>query len=448
MRFSEKLPKLRKDNNLSQEQLADKLGVSRQAVSKWESGNSYPDMEKMLQMCKILNCHLEDIMDDGSIGNKSSNSSKNKIDLNAYMKDFLNFITKSYNMFCSMKFKQKIKCILEMCLIALILFAVSAIIHEIAERIIYGLIPVDFIWYPLSKVLLLMLIVFSIIIFIHLFKIRYLDYYITIEDQNATTKTIEEPIEKKEDKYYKEEQREKVIIRDPKHSGISFLEAIGKIIVFGVKVFAVFVAIPVLIIFVVAVGLLVASLYHIIYGILFLFIAIAILGAGLLLYNAIELLYNFIFSREQHFKRMFIIGIIGLVMLGLGLGLGACTYLNYETVTEYPESEYLSKTENIEMQDDLYISQFYKYEYVIDNSVNNLQIEIKYLDGIEPQVRLGANRCYIYYNVSGITTYNLVMEDVKDKKIRDYARSEEIKVTITLSQENYNKLKANYDKIN
>ena len=75
MRFSEKLPKLRKDNNLSQEQLADKLGVSRQAVSKWESGNSYPDMEKMLQMCKILNCHLEDIMDDGSIGNKSSNSS-------------------------------------------------------------------------------------------------------------------------------------------------------------------------------------------------------------------------------------------------------------------------------------------------------------------------------------------------------------------------------------
>ena len=58
MRFSEKLPKLRKDNNLSQEQLADKLGVSRQAVSKWESGNSYPDMEKMLQMCRIFNCHL------------------------------------------------------------------------------------------------------------------------------------------------------------------------------------------------------------------------------------------------------------------------------------------------------------------------------------------------------------------------------------------------------
>lgn len=65
MRFSEKLPKLRKNNNLSQEQLAEQLGVSRQAVSKWEAGNSYPDMEKMLQMCQILNCHLEDLMDDG-----------------------------------------------------------------------------------------------------------------------------------------------------------------------------------------------------------------------------------------------------------------------------------------------------------------------------------------------------------------------------------------------
>ena len=58
MRFSEKLPKLRKNNNLSQEQLAEQLGVSRQAVSKWEAGNSYPDMEKMLQKCQILNCPL------------------------------------------------------------------------------------------------------------------------------------------------------------------------------------------------------------------------------------------------------------------------------------------------------------------------------------------------------------------------------------------------------
>lgn len=41
MKFSDKLKKLRKENNLSQERLADLLEVSRQAVSKWESGISH-----------------------------------------------------------------------------------------------------------------------------------------------------------------------------------------------------------------------------------------------------------------------------------------------------------------------------------------------------------------------------------------------------------------------
>ena len=49
MKFCDKLSKLRKNNNMSQEQLADKLGVSRQAVSKWESGSSLPDMAKILE---------------------------------------------------------------------------------------------------------------------------------------------------------------------------------------------------------------------------------------------------------------------------------------------------------------------------------------------------------------------------------------------------------------
>ena len=54
MRFSEKLPKLRKNNNLSQEQLAEQLGVSRQAVSKWESEQSTPDLEKVIAMSELF----------------------------------------------------------------------------------------------------------------------------------------------------------------------------------------------------------------------------------------------------------------------------------------------------------------------------------------------------------------------------------------------------------
>ena len=47
MALSEKLYELRKKSNLSQEQLAEQLGVSRQAVSKWESGKAVPESETL-----------------------------------------------------------------------------------------------------------------------------------------------------------------------------------------------------------------------------------------------------------------------------------------------------------------------------------------------------------------------------------------------------------------
>ena len=57
----DKLPKLRKNNNITQEQLADLIGVSRQAVSKWESGLSIPDMEKIIELCKIFDCQIDEL---------------------------------------------------------------------------------------------------------------------------------------------------------------------------------------------------------------------------------------------------------------------------------------------------------------------------------------------------------------------------------------------------
>ena len=60
MNLADNLKKIRKDNNLSQEQLAEKLGVSRQSVSKWESGLSYPEMDKVLQICQLFNLNIND----------------------------------------------------------------------------------------------------------------------------------------------------------------------------------------------------------------------------------------------------------------------------------------------------------------------------------------------------------------------------------------------------
>lgn len=62
MSFSENLRLMRKERNISQEELAEIMGVSRQAVSKWEQGTGYPEMEKLLILSKELNVSLDYLM--------------------------------------------------------------------------------------------------------------------------------------------------------------------------------------------------------------------------------------------------------------------------------------------------------------------------------------------------------------------------------------------------
>lgn len=55
MTFAEKLKSIRKKAGLSQEQLAEKLGVSRQAVTKWETETGIPDIENMMASYTMMN---------------------------------------------------------------------------------------------------------------------------------------------------------------------------------------------------------------------------------------------------------------------------------------------------------------------------------------------------------------------------------------------------------
>lgn len=61
-KFSENLKKIRKYNNLSQEQLADELGVSRQAISKWESTIAYPEMDKIITLCEKFDLNIDNFL--------------------------------------------------------------------------------------------------------------------------------------------------------------------------------------------------------------------------------------------------------------------------------------------------------------------------------------------------------------------------------------------------
>lgn len=91
MRIEENILELRKNNNLSQEDLAVKMGVSRQSVSKWETGQSAPDLKNIIILSEIFNVTIDELIKDKEniegieelnstdYGNKNQYSQTNKI---------------------------------------------------------------------------------------------------------------------------------------------------------------------------------------------------------------------------------------------------------------------------------------------------------------------------------------------------------------------------------
>ena len=62
MSFAENLVYLRQHYGVTQEGLAEQLGVSRQTVSKWEAGTNYPEMDKLLVLCDLFHVSMDDLM--------------------------------------------------------------------------------------------------------------------------------------------------------------------------------------------------------------------------------------------------------------------------------------------------------------------------------------------------------------------------------------------------
>ena len=63
MTIAEKIKKLRKDNNMTQEDLAEKLNVSRQTISKWETNVVIPDADNIVSICKLFNITTDELLD-------------------------------------------------------------------------------------------------------------------------------------------------------------------------------------------------------------------------------------------------------------------------------------------------------------------------------------------------------------------------------------------------
>ena len=64
MTFKEKLVKLRKLKGITQDEFASAVGVSRQSVYKWESGQSYPEVMKLVEIKNLFGISIDDLLDD------------------------------------------------------------------------------------------------------------------------------------------------------------------------------------------------------------------------------------------------------------------------------------------------------------------------------------------------------------------------------------------------
>ena len=445
MRFSDKLAKKRKECNLSQEQLAEKMNVSRQSVSKWENGSSYPDMDKIIELTKILECNLEDLLDDGVIGESVKINKVNKNTLKNYYKIFIDYITKVINMISKMSFKDILKCAFELLFVAFILYILSMIIgsgiESIFRNIFGGYYFLDFFNRFVSAITYLVCTILSVIILFHLFNIRYLNYY--VDNDRVIDKNINEVEEKAEPELQKSnKQTEKIIVRDYKDSSNHFFGVIGKIFRICFKAFIVFFSIPILMGIAVLAMSLAFSIYLINTGILFIYISIMILALLVISYLFTKLLYSYVFNLKYNYKVSFIIFFSSIVLFGLMSGAALVELENYEIVNDDKlvkmDTMIIDNLDNVNIHDHLYI------DYNIDNTKNNIVIDYYCSDYIECKITKEYYNDYenIYFEES-VTPFDIVNEikdELKDKRI-NFPYTKE-KVVITLNQENYKKLVA------
>ncbi|MBR6617387.1 MAG: helix-turn-helix transcriptional regulator [Oscillospiraceae bacterium] len=89
MSTGENIQFLRKREGFTQESFAEQMGVSRQTISKWESDSCFPEMEKLLQMCEMFHCNLDDLVR----GNVQADVAEDTAGYDAHMNLFAKQIT-------------------------------------------------------------------------------------------------------------------------------------------------------------------------------------------------------------------------------------------------------------------------------------------------------------------------------------------------------------------
>ncbi len=480
MNLSDNLKKIRKENNLSQEQLAEKLGVSRQAVSKWESNLAYPEMDKVLQICNMFDLNIDELLNQNVKEVKKNKQSK--LNINKYIDSFLNYITKTINMLSSMTFKNQVKCIFEQGVIIAFMFIVAVILKELLfDTIIVDLLSIfpESIYYAIfgfvKDLFLVAYIIFCTILLLHIFKIRYLDYYefsFKDEDENDNDKIEEnEEIKIKEDnkeneiknedeshekikksKKFLKRDREKIIIRDPKHSEYKFMSGLFKCLLLCIKAFVIIIDIFILIGLFTLIVLLTLSFVIAKSGLLFVGVVISLLATIIITIEFLLITFNFILDKKTNKNNIALYILIPIIILPIGVGLSIMSFKDFKIIDSY-DGKYIIKDEvTYKMDKDLLI---YRDLYYLEDEITyvesdnkDVRIEFEHLPYCKIKVYTDNNKVtynnYCYDDVSMIDGIKYMVNLINKKVLINPNYT--LHTYVYTTKENINILKSNMKK--
>ena len=458
MKFGDKLIVLRKKNGLSQEELAEKLGVSRQSVSKWESNNTYPETDKIVQICNLFECSMDDLIND-KVTDVEGSLRKNKNNLNEVWDSLLEFITKTINMFSHMKFTSGLRCIIEIAILAFVLWLIGLGICSISSNIIANLFnflgskTTSIIRNILNNIFNVLWFVIAVITLVHTFKIRYLNYYEESQEEQKDNKN--KNINDKKDL----EVSERIIIRDEKDKPFAFLSVLSRIVLWFIKFIVLWIALGSVFAIIGLVTASIVSLSYIPTHTLFVGSTISLISATAIAVLFLLLCIYFIISKKINVKVFVITFIASVVLFGTGIGICTIAFKNIDFITDENSDTISTKKYSIEPKEDLVITAenapFYKY--IIDENIPDNKIELEV--GIEKDiddVGYTMRETYMMHNyhlystriVDPKTFLKIMTKDLSNNKIYVNRLDPDINsITIRANSNNINQLISNAEKL-
>ncbi len=453
MNFSNNLQYLRKKENLSQEQLAEKLDVTRQSVSKWESGQSYPEMDKLIAISKMFNCTIEQLV-NGDVSDVNTQQKNNSI-LNDTFKKISNVIDDIATMLGKKDFKGIIKFIVEIGIIILIIWALKLpfiLLQEITEGMLNNFgqpgYYISKVWYYIIEIAY---IVSSFLFFIYAFKARFLKKE-EIQEAREEIKT-----ETKEENNEKNIPKQEVIVKEKVigKKDNTLISIVAGIILFFLKAFAFFVLCFVLMAVVFFTGCLAASLIVLLQGVGILGIVIGCLGCVIGVILITEVLTNFIFNKKGSFKRLFITFCVSLVLIGSGIAISAFDFTKFTITEDFPQGyEWVTRTKEFDMTNNLTLNKNMVYEdleFIVDNDLKNkIKVELVYhKDCRDDVINLDNDTITVEWNINDIKInkiYKSLINGLKNNTIHSFSNIYEIKIKVYGNEKNLQKIQQQYEK--